>query len=514
MKLLQKSKSGLLKLTSHVIIICMLLTIVGASATAAKASEVTSTLSRPNDPVILKGADIPQFIGISPDELVAFSFIDGSWVQIPVQVDEMKVANYALEIYNGAANSFLTSAYSSYSNLVYADPSTFTGADPSIYIDSDDEIVFMATDAGGLYNDSGLPTGVDANIGHRIQIVDPLDISKVGYVYLFKSTGGLDPAAGKDYVTYDFRLLEGDGTYKANYRLVNSTNPEDSTITTENYEYHFSDRWLDDGIKIKVDEATGVDILDRNRVATFPTGTYRTENTFCGYSSDESEGAFVCNIDGPVRAIRSFLGANSGPLTQRTYYFYANRVDMVTDVRVHPMPVLSSFFNFSSEAVGMMYYNDKNTCGVRIDGILDLTCDGKFSTELVAGPQGGMVISSRIETDIPGGSLDYNGYFRDSFLDRQATSGNPTIGATGIYFYKDHAIALMDASAILLALLLGWDVNEIFIPNTDPVSSSTYYNLRLVKNIVFRGPSATFPQALEDTQKAHNPLTVAVSDIN
>ena len=35
-----------------------------------------------------------------------------------------------------------------------------------------------------------------------------------------------------------------------------------------------------------------------------------------------AEGAFIANIDGPIRAIRSYIGANSGLKTQRTEIFY------------------------------------------------------------------------------------------------------------------------------------------------------------------------------------------------
>jgi len=49
-------------------------------------------LSRPADPVVLRGDNLPMFKGTPPDSLVAFRYEDG-WVQIPVQVDDRDVAN-------------------------------------------------------------------------------------------------------------------------------------------------------------------------------------------------------------------------------------------------------------------------------------------------------------------------------------------------------------------------------------------------------------------------------------
>ena len=104
----------------------------------------------------------------------------------------------------------------------------------------------------------------------------------------------------------------------------------------------------DDGLRIKAGAATGVDILDREKVSTVPYACPRTEDTFTGravfHTSDNGEGSFVANISGPVRAIRSVLGANSGPYTQREQVFYADRQEVRVFLRVHSgMPSLMTF---------------------------------------------------------------------------------------------------------------------------------------------------------------------------
>ena len=61
----------------------------------------------------------------------------------------------------------------------------------------------------------------------------------------------------------------------------------------------------------------GPDILDRHR-NLFAAGVCgRSEDTFSA-----GDGGYATNIDGPVRVIRSYLGANSGTYTQREHIFY------------------------------------------------------------------------------------------------------------------------------------------------------------------------------------------------
>ena len=92
------------------------------------------------------------------------------------------------------------------------------------------------------------------------------------------------------------------------------------------------------------------------RASTSSTAT-RTSSPcqHCGRSNAtfaDEEGAFVANIDGPVRAIRSYVGANSGPLTQRTHLMYRDSIDVVTDLRVHDIPAIMDFLDFSAAATG------------------------------------------------------------------------------------------------------------------------------------------------------------------
>ena len=162
-----------------------------------------------------------------------------------------------------------------------------------------------------------------------------MDGTKDGWVYLFKRNGAISPGAGQKYVDYTFNLTSGD--YKTTYKLVDRAQPRELHGHHPVLLHHFSDRWLSDQLKVKAGNATGVDILDRAKARLAPGICGRSEDTF-----DAAEGAFIANKSGPVRAIRSYIGANSGPITQREHIFYDRREDVRTFLRVHSVPVRST----------------------------------------------------------------------------------------------------------------------------------------------------------------------------
>jgi hypothetical protein len=366
-------------------------------------------LSRPAEPAVLTGDDLSRMSGVAPDEIAAFRYDRAAdrWGQIPVQVDERHVVDFR-EVHNNTQPHSLLS-------LEYSDAGTLTGPDPNPGLDGDDEVVFMARDADGRAPSAAPdPAGALPGSGQVVRIADPLDPEAAAWVYLFEHDGSLDPAASRDYVDYDFDLLAGE--YPADYDFdgrngvigdppQNPTppaNPEDSRVTTDFYSERFADRWITDELRITAGAATGVDILDRNRlgapfVTDVPTPCPRTENTFAA-----GHGAFVANIDGPVRAIRDYIGANSGQYTQRRQVFYERREDLITVLRVHPLPVgPSDLLDYTAAATGMSYRNDLMSGESAIDGSPESVPTGSLTWELVRGPQGSLVVAHSIATDIP-----------------------------------------------------------------------------------------------------------------
>jgi hypothetical protein len=372
-----------------------------AAIDAATDAGVPTTIDRQLDPVVFTGADATALVGLAPASLVAFAYRAGSWTQVPVQVDQ-RVAVDLGAIYAQAATGVMVT--------VYADPKTNVGADPNPDIDADDEIVFMAGDAADRAPAGSLPNGVVAGTGVEVTLSDPLTNGTPTYAYLFEQAGSLDPGAGQKYVTYTFAASS-------------------STVVTDAYSEHFVGRWINDQLQLTSGAATGVDILDQNKVQFGPgQGCGENEQTF-----NQAEGVFIADTDGPVRGVRSFVGAASGPYTQQDHLFYRSRQDTRTFLRVHPIPGIMELVDYSQAAVGMTYYNDGFLAGDTIDGVAPSTAPPPTARawELVTGLPGSVAYSYDVASDIAG--LGVTLYYEDNASDNECTPGGHSYGLSGPY---------------------------------------------------------------------------------
>jgi hypothetical protein len=410
----------------------------------------SSTLARPYDPVVLKGSDVSALTGAAPGDLVGFRHDSTGWVQIPVQVDERAVINVGTT-YHSSANSVTFPSYT--------DAGTWAGADPNPAFDADDEIAFMAADAGGEPASFSEPAGVVAGSGVDVRLADPLDSggTQVGHVFLYRRTaaGGLQPGAGKSYVNYSFSLASGD--YKTTYGFATGPNPENSTISTPYYKVHFADRWLNDEIHITSGSSSGIDIIDRNKVLFAPGVCGRSESTF-----DAAEGAFIVNKNGPVRAIRGYVGANSGPNTQREHIFYQRREDITTSLRVHAIPSIMDLYDYSVAASGSTYSNNLNPNGVTVDGVPDTVATGALTWEKFDGA-GGTLLQS--ESGVSSQGIVSGSYYEDN-------KTNPTTQCSGDAFsygvsgsYTNQAINCTDPATGCTDSLVARRVLHMLPPN-------------------------------------------------
>ncbi len=424
-----------------------------------------STVARPGDPVVLTGAQLPALRGTGPGRIVAFRHTyEGDtprWTQVPVQVDERTVVPFGSNPTNNNAPGSSGTVYGQGSGgptaLQYADPKTFVGADPDSTFDGDDELVFMAADAGGQprNGDATDPPGVVPGSGLRVALVDPRSVAQRAWMYLFVTDGSLDPSAGRDYVDYDFLLDSGE--YKSTYKRADGPNPESSEVTTSTYRIGFSDRWIEDRWEIFAGSSTRVDILDGNKNQFAVNVCGRSNVTFA-----DAEGAFVANIDGPVRAIRSYVGANSGPRTQRTHTMYRDRESIVTDLRVHAIPGVMDFLDYSDAARGMAYHSSTQPGGVPIDGAPDPVSTAPADWEVVNGDQGAVYTRTELLTDVS--SVRQTWFYRDETNppEAQCWGDGSFLGASG-------------------PSLVGG------IANTDPVLGA-HSTLRSSRTVVFAAP--------------------------
>jgi hypothetical protein len=436
----------------------------------AAAASQGSTLDRDLDPVILTGSELPSLVGLSPSTVVAFRY-QGGWVQIPVQIDERDTVTFN-QVYGGGYPQ------GDIDIETYTDAGTYVGADSDPLFDADDELVFMAEDAGAAApRRASLPAGVVGGSGVELAISDSLDGGS-GFVYLFQSAGGLTPAAGADYVTYTFDLDAG--IYPDDYDLAKGPNPETSSAVTSLYETEFSDRWIRPVTKVKAGAASGVDILDRHKNLFAPGVCTRSEDTFSA-----GEGAFFANIDGPVRGIRSYMGANSGPLTQRRHLFYQGRQDISTFLRVHAIGGMTDTYDYSPAASGMTYYNSLNTGGVTIDGSPDSVTAGVSDWEMVTGAQGALIIVGTLVTDIT--TLVVTSYYDDD------TTPSYTQCTGDAYEYGQSGLWITSA-----------------IPNTDPALGE-FNTLTGTRIVYYEEPGQTVGDASARALQAVTPLDVTAS---
>lgn len=371
----------------------------------------TSTLNRPGDPIVMNGAQLTSFLSLFPGQIVGFKFENGVWTQIPVQVDERVLLDIVTPYGPLAVGTSYPPSPSNPKITYYCDSTTYTGTDPTTTFDDDDELVFMAKDAGGLSNGT-TPSGIMSATCHEIAITDPL--GGAGYVYLFQKAGSLQQGAGISYITYTSDLASSSG-FPVN---AAGTYAENTTIATAKYSWHFSAEWISDEYKLVIGSNT--DILDRHKNFFSNGNCVRTENTF-----SDGENAFVAVKAGPIRAIRSIIGANSGPLTQRTTIFYEGRQDIVTDLRVHSIASIYDAFDYNSAANSMIYRNNLNTGGFPIDGVQDVIAAGDILWEQVSGAPGTISILHRRSTTLVNPTeASFTNYYDDN-------SSTPANNCTG-----------------------------------------------------------------------------------
>ena len=343
-----------------------------------------ATLSRPSDPVVMSGAELIGLTGAQPQHIVGFAWDGSSWHQIPVQVDERDLVSPG-QIYHlpadrwpslyGSTTPYLIPVYTPPAQVTagYSSAATYTPPDSNPTFDADDELSFLADSTGKQADPStGDPAGVDAATRQQVRVTEPLAPDQSGYVYLYRSATLTGGSAGTTGVVYDFSL--DSGAYLTTYKMgtgslsPNNTwgfNPEHSVVTTPSYTQTFADRWLNDGITITKGDSTAVDLLDRAHY--YATGSCgRSEDTFDGGANNPGEGAFVANISGPVRAIRSYIGANSYKYTVNTDVFYPSRQDTVTELRGHAgMPGYGGGDDFTTGMTGLVVLRPRELQGVR-----------------------------------------------------------------------------------------------------------------------------------------------------
>lgn len=477
-----------------------------------------ATLVRPGDPVVLTGNALPKLVGQDPVHVVAFAWDGSKWTQVPVQVDQRDLVNPG-QIYNRPAASWAKLPDgSAYKILVYTPPpaspgyktdATFTPPDSDPKVDANDEISFLAGDLGQQAPAGSNPAGVTTSTRQVASATDPLNPGSQGYVYLYASPT-LNGGAKTSGVNYTFSL--DSGAYKTTYRMGTASNPpnnqigpnpEQSTITTPTYRQTYADRWLNDGLTVSASGSSGADLLDRAIYPVVNAGCARNENTYDDdhVMASPYEGAFITNVSGPVRAIRSHIGANSFMYTVQTEVFYPRREDTVIELRGHAgLPGFASYDDYTTDLKGLTY-SDNNNSDIPIDGKPDAITPTNQTTpvpngppvwQLVKGPAGSLVTTRTFVTDISGVRLST--YYKDQ---KPAAPVPCTGDATAWGQSGFQALAPATAGAF---------------PNTDPTLGTNPPSILSTRVRYPGGPNVTRTDAARLADRAQQPIRVTVGN--
>ena len=196
-----------------------------------------------------------------------------------------------------------------------------------------------------------------------------------------------------------------------------------------------------------------------------------------------------------MRAIRSYIGANSGTFTQQDHIYYERSSETRTYLRVHPgIRTIDQFLDYSPAAAGMTYRNSAQPSGVTIDGVPDPALETgnalgpPITWEQATGTQGSVTLVSRLFTDLP--EFVPGSYYQDDSTSPATTqcggyADNQAWGASGPAFTSSGA-------------------------NTDPTLSGPVYSLTGVRTSFYDAPGATADLAALRSAQIDAPLQVVV----
>ncbi len=497
----------------------MLAALVVVAGSAVGCTKFGSTLARPEEPVVLDGSAVPKLLGTATQHVVGFAWDGQAWNQIPTQVDQRDWVNPG-QILNRPASAYAKlPGGAPFLVLVYTNPTTpspgyswtptYTGVAGHTGLGADDEVSFLSDDAGQKApTGTAAPSDVDASSVEQIKVSDTLQTHEVGWVYLFASptlTGG---GAGTDGVDYTFSL--DSGNYESTYHMGSGANapnnsilpnPEASTVVTASYSLNFGDRWLNNGLSMTTSGSTGTNVLERSRVQFAPGVCGRSEDTFDDVvPSTPYEAGFIVNISGPVRAIRSSMGANSGQYTVDTDLFYPQREDSTVDLRVHTIPGAMVFDDLATDTTGLTYSDSNIPAGVPIDGVPDAVPTTPALWQMVSGPQGSLVTTQSLSTNIP--SVAPSTYY----LDQNPASPPPCTGDAAAW--GQNGVAVTGAGGGNLACTDPTIYGSSSCPAV--AGQSTAYNLSSTRHRFFESPGFTAADAANLSADTATPLQTTV----
>jgi len=151
----------------------------------------SAPITRPRDPVILTGADFPEFLNFPISELKLYATNGFEWSPIPFQVDEVDSTGTVVA------------------------PGTDDDDGGLALLDANDQVVFMGHDAGTTAScAASLELVPETHVRETVTITDTLN-GESGTVYLYQTTSL--PISPESYVDWDQATQTITGTYQNHY---------------------------------------------------------------------------------------------------------------------------------------------------------------------------------------------------------------------------------------------------------------------------------------------------------
>ncbi len=239
-----------------------------AGPEAAPSTTAAAAFSRQADPVVIKGEQLPAFLGSTEDRMRVFAKRDGKLRPIPYQMDERN----------------------QWGEFVLHDGKRVVPDEDDGAYDENDELVFLTRDLGAKAPKGEWPTGTKE--AFEVEVTDPLTSDKAyAYVMLYETASAAPAPSTVDYVRYEEK---GGG-------LIRATNYEIGWLK--------SSSGLDYNHLLVTKEAGGDDVNHFDKLKIRVIQNIRRFLTL-GLSPrlDRTEQNFLVKVygyrDGPVRVLR------------------------------------------------------------------------------------------------------------------------------------------------------------------------------------------------------------------
>lgn len=184
---------------------------------------VGADLLRPYDPVVIQGKTMSAFLGADTGDVFVYAYKEGSWRQIPFQIDQVDVDSIGLSSYFAPHNAV---------------------------IDTTDELCFMATDMGDSVADNRWIADLNSTLFQRYQVAawDTSSIpARKAYAYVYRSATLSRTAS--PYMHYQ-----------------SGTVGRSDTVSAASYIYGQNGDAIPDYLSLKAAGTAGPDILDRWKI--------------------------------------------------------------------------------------------------------------------------------------------------------------------------------------------------------------------------------------------------------